>query len=69
LKRREIALIREWQGNGDQWAIVGEAARALSEGKLVAFPTETVYGIAASALHAEAIDRLVHSRAGRTTSR
>lgn len=33
-------------------------ARALSEGALVAFPTETVYGLGANALSAEAISRI-----------
>ena len=31
------------------------AARCLGEGGLVAFPTETVYGLGADATHAEAI--------------
>jgi protein-tyrosine phosphatase len=35
-----------------------QAGRILREGGLVAFPTETVYGIAASALHPEAVARL-----------
>lgn len=34
------------------------AAKAIREGKLVAFPTETVYGVAANFLDADAIDRL-----------
>lgn len=38
--------------------VVHRAVQALAEGKLVAFPTETVYGIAASALHDRAVDRL-----------
>jgi len=37
---------------------VKEAARVLASGGLVGLPTETVYGIAASAEHAGAIDRL-----------
>ncbi len=35
-----------------------EAAELLSQGELVAFPTETVYGIAASVNHPEAVHRL-----------
>ncbi len=35
------------------------AVQALAEGKLVVFPTETVYGIAASALNEEAVQRLL----------
>ena len=34
------------------------AAAALTDGRLVAFPTETVYGIAAVATHAQAMDAL-----------
>src|ERR1700730_1665444 len=34
------------------------AARALGEGKLVAFPTETVYGLGADATDARAVARL-----------
>ena len=37
----------------DQRDVVHRAVEALADGKLVVFPTETVYGIAASALHEE----------------
>lgn len=37
---------------------IERAARLLAEGGLVAFPTETVYGLAASAGHAESVERL-----------
>ncbi len=40
--------------------VVHLAVQALAEGKLVAFPTETVYAIAASALDAAAAAKLVH---------
>ena len=39
--------------------VVHRAVQALAEGKLVAFPTETVYGLAASALHEQAVQRLI----------
>jgi len=39
--------------------VVHRAVQALAEGRTVAFPTETDYVVAASALHARAIDRLV----------
>lgn len=42
--------------------MVHRAVQALVEGKLVAFPTETVYGVAASACNAEAIDRLLATK-------
>jgi protein-tyrosine phosphatase len=38
--------------------VVHRAVQALAEGKLVALPTETVYGLAASALHRDAVRRL-----------
>jgi protein-tyrosine phosphatase len=38
--------------------VIHRAVQALAEGQLVAFPTETVYGIGASACHGEAIERL-----------
>jgi tRNA threonylcarbamoyl adenosine modification protein (Sua5/YciO/YrdC/YwlC family) len=39
--------------------VVHRAVQALAEGKLVAFPTETVYGLAASALCEPAVNRLL----------
>lgn len=38
--------------------VIHRAVQALAEGRLVAFPTETVYGIGASACLPEAVDRL-----------
>ncbi len=38
--------------------VVHRAVQALAEGKLVVFPTETVYGVAASALCSRAVQRL-----------
>ena len=37
---------------------IAEAARHLREGRLVAFPTETVYGLGADAANAEAVRRI-----------
>lgn len=37
---------------------IGHAARLLRAGRLVAFPTETVYGLGANALDAEAVARI-----------
>lgn len=42
----------------DERDVVHRAVQALAEGKIVAFPTETVYGLAASALHEKAVHRL-----------
>ena len=38
--------------------VVHRAVQSLAEGKLVVFPTETVYGLAVSALNADAVERL-----------
>lgn len=42
----------------DSRDVVHRAVQALAEGKLVAFPTETVYTVAASALNEDAVRRL-----------
>jgi len=43
----------------DDWRdVVHRAVQALVEGRVVAFPTETVYGLAASALDESAVERL-----------
>jgi L-threonylcarbamoyladenylate synthase len=41
---------------------VQEAARRLRAGELVALPTETVYGLAANALHAAAVARIYEAK-------
>jgi tRNA threonylcarbamoyl adenosine modification protein (Sua5/YciO/YrdC/YwlC family) len=46
--------------------VVHRAVQALSEGKLVAFPTETVYGLAARALDDRAVLRLLEVKERRT---
>ena len=38
--------------------LIKEAAKYIKEGKLVAFPTETVYGLGANGLDAEAVKRI-----------
>ncbi len=43
----------------DSRDVVHRAVQALAEGQLVAFPTETVYGVAASAVNAAAVARLI----------
>jgi protein-tyrosine phosphatase len=50
----------------DSRDLVHRAVQTLAEGKLVAFPTETVYGLAASALDADAVERLLSVK-GRAT--
>jgi tRNA threonylcarbamoyl adenosine modification protein (Sua5/YciO/YrdC/YwlC family) len=46
----------------DRRDVVHRAVQALAEGKLVAFPTETVYGLAASALDEDAVSRLLAAK-------
>lgn len=46
--------------HAEDWRdVVHQTVQALVEGKLVAFPTETVYGLAASAMDEAAVQRLV----------
>jgi len=42
----------------DAFGEIDRAARLLRAGRLVAFPTETVYGLGANALDAEAVARI-----------
>ena len=52
--------------NAEDWRdVVHRAVQALAEGELVALPTETVYGLAASALDEDAVGRLLRAK-GRT---
>lgn len=46
----------------DQRDVIHRAVEALAAGKLVAFPTETVYGVAASALSEEAVRALLEAK-------
>ena len=50
--------------DGTQAAAVNEAAELLKMGQLVAFPTETVYGLGAYALNKEAV-RGIYQAKGR----
>lgn len=47
--------------------IIEQAAQLIRAGRLVAFPTETVYGLGANALEAEAIDRIFEAKGRPTT--
>ena len=49
----------------DERDMIDRAVRALGEGKLVAFPTETVYGIAADASQEAAVARLLQIKGRR----
>ncbi len=48
--------------------VVHRAVQALVEGELVAFPTETIYGIAASACNPNAVDKLLDLKQRRPES-
>lgn len=52
-------IVIDLKGAEDPRDVVHRAVQALAEGKLVAFPTETVYGVAASALSADAVSSLL----------
>src|SRR5262245_15897313 len=54
--------VLEWHNGADSRTVIRRAAQALAKGELVAFPTETVYGLAASALVPEAIERLCRGK-------
>jgi L-threonylcarbamoyladenylate synthase len=41
---------------------IGVAATALADGKLVVYPTETVYGLGADALDADAVERVFEAK-------
>lgn len=51
-------IIRKVNGNCIDQKIMREAGKLLKEGALVAFPTETVYGLGANALDAEAAAKI-----------
>jgi protein-tyrosine phosphatase len=53
-----MVQVLDWPGAADPHGMIRQATCALREGQLVAFPTETVYGLAASALVPDAVDRL-----------
>src|SRR5262249_5086679 len=50
--------VLDWRSAADPRPLVHRAARALAEGEVVAFPTDTVYTLAASALIPEAVEKL-----------
>lgn len=47
----------------DDRDVIHRAVQAIAEGNLVVFPTETVYGLAASALNEDAVARLLATKA------
>jgi protein-tyrosine phosphatase len=55
-------VVIDLQSAEDRRDVVHRAVQALAEGGLVAFPTETVYGVAASALEEDAVCRLLAAK-------
>ncbi len=63
-------LVIDIRSAEDSRDVVHRAVQSLAEGKLVVFPTETVYALAASALNADAVRKLLaakHRTAGPLT--
>jgi len=56
------AVVIDVKTADDPRDIVHRAVETLAEGKLVAFPTETVYGLAANALDEGAVSRLLQAK-------
>jgi protein-tyrosine phosphatase len=56
-----VEVFQVYDGDDPRGA-VDRAVSALRAGKLVGFPTETVYGIAAASWMTEAVDRLIHCK-------
>ena len=54
------AFVIDLKSSDDLRDVVHRGVESLSNGKIVALPTETVYGLAASALDPKAVDRLVN---------
>lgn len=59
-------VVIDLRGADDSRDVVHRAVQALAESNLVAFPTETVYGVAASALSQEAVERLLASASSKS---
>jgi tRNA threonylcarbamoyl adenosine modification protein (Sua5/YciO/YrdC/YwlC family) len=60
------AAVIDVGNSGDRRDVVHRAVQALAEGRLVVFPTETVYGLAASALDERAVARLLQVKGRRS---
>jgi len=61
-----VPLVIDVQAAEDSRDVVHRAVQGLVEGQLVAFPTETVYGLAASAMDEEAVRRLLEVKQRQT---
>jgi L-threonylcarbamoyladenylate synthase len=61
-RRRRGARLKARVRRADEPGAIDEAARVLREGGLVAFPTETVYGLGADALDVRAVARVFEAK-------
>lgn len=57
-----MAEVLDWRRAANPRRIIRRAVQALAQGQVVGFPTETVYGLAISALVPEAVDRLTEAK-------
>jgi len=57
-----MTKVLDWHTTDEPRQVLDQAVQCLREGKIVAFPTETVYGIAASALAPDAVARLCQGK-------
>src|SRR5262249_6372560 len=53
-----MTQVLDWRAANDRRAVLRQAAETLRRGAIVAFPSETTYTVAGSALHAKTMDRL-----------
>jgi protein-tyrosine phosphatase len=57
-----MTQVLDWQGAAEPRQLIHHAVATLAKGGTVAFPTDTVYSVAASALIPEAVERLWQSK-------
>src|SRR5258708_4993311 len=67
-KRVRQRAMATCQSNAGLWLAIEQAARLIRSGELVAFPTETVYGLGANALDPAAIERIYAAKGRPPTS-
>ena len=58
-------VVRRVSADRPETAVIREAADVLRRGGLVAFPTETVYGLGANALDAAAVETIFAAKGAR----
>src|SRR5690242_13168826 len=59
---------RREKNRGREMSTVSEAVRVLREGGLIAFPTETVYGLGADATNADAVAKIFRAKGRPSTN-